>query len=182
MVRAAVTGNTVRDVAWDGPTWTATGLILYGCAGTFTGNTLYDNVASNWGSELSIVGSSPERFLKLTAEGEVESRPIKGTAPRGRHSDEDEAKKRFEIEIATNAELAGNLEGKLLLIHGEIDNNVHPAGTMRLVDALIRANKRFDMLIIPGARHGFGEFCPLKCTDACKGEFAFTDPAFLDAD
>ena len=41
-------------------------------------------------------------------------------------------------------------------MHGEIDNNVHPAGTMRLADALIRANKRFDLLIIPGARHGFG--------------------------
>lgn len=34
--------------------------------------------------------------------------------------------------------------------------NVHPANTMRLVDALIKANKRFDMLIIPGARHGYG--------------------------
>ena len=67
-----------------------------------------------------------------------------------------EKKTRFDIKIATNAELAENLEGKLLLIHGEIDNNVHPAGTMRLVDALIKANKRFDMLIIPGARHGYG--------------------------
>jgi len=63
---------------------------------------------------------------------------------------------KFDIKIATNAELAGNLVGKLLLIHGEIDNNVHPAGTMRLVNALILANKRFDMLIIPGARHSFG--------------------------
>ncbi|HIE70487.1 MAG TPA: S9 family peptidase, partial [Planctomycetes bacterium] len=57
-----------------------------------------------------------------------------------------EKKTRFDIKIATNAELAANLEGKLLLVHGEIDNNVHPAGTMRLVDALIKANKRFDML------------------------------------
>jgi aminodeoxychorismate synthase component I len=44
--------------------------------------------------ELSIVGSSPERFLKLTPEGVAESRPIKGTAPRGRHPDEDEANRR----------------------------------------------------------------------------------------
>jgi len=62
----------------------------------------------------------------------------------------------FTVHVPTNAELAANLEGKLLLVHGEIDNNVHPANTMRLVDALIRANKRFDMLLIPGARHSFG--------------------------
>ncbi len=47
-----------------------------------------------------------------------------------------------------------------MLVHGEIDNNVHPANTMRLVDALIKANKRFDLLIIPGARHGFGAAQP----------------------
>jgi len=68
----------------------------------------------------------------------------------------DDKKKRFDIHIPTNAELAANLKGKLLLVHGEIDNNVHPAGTMRLVSALIKANKRFDLLIIPGARHSFG--------------------------
>lgn len=67
-----------------------------------------------------------------------------------------ETKTKFEIKVATNAELAANLKGKLLLIHGELDNNVHPAGTMRLVDALIKANKRFDMLIIPGVAHGYG--------------------------
>ena len=62
--------------------------------------------------------------------------------------------------MPTNAELAGNLKGALLLVHGEIDNNVHPANTMRLVDALIKANKRFDMLILPGQRHGFGSATP----------------------
>ena len=41
-------------------------------------------------------------------------------------------------------------------MHGDMDNNVHPAGTIRLVDALIKANKRFDFLIFPGARHGYG--------------------------
>lgn len=50
-----------------------------------------------------------------------------------------------------------NLKGKLLLIHGEIDNNVHPANTIRVVNALIKANKRFDMLILPTQRHGFGD-------------------------
>jgi dipeptidyl aminopeptidase/acylaminoacyl peptidase len=67
---------------------------------------------------------------------------------------------RFEIKVPTNAELAANLKGALLLVHGEIDNNVHPANTLRLVDALIKANKRFDMLILPGKRHGFGDYQP----------------------
>ena len=38
-----------------------------------------------------------------------------------------------------------------MLVHGDIDNNVHPGNTIRVVNALIRANKRFDMLILPGA-------------------------------
>ena len=67
---------------------------------------------------------------------------------------------KFEIKVPTNAELAANLKGALLLVHGEIDNNVHPANTMRLVDALIKANKRFDMLILPGKRHGFADAQP----------------------
>jgi dipeptidyl aminopeptidase/acylaminoacyl peptidase len=69
-------------------------------------------------------------------------------------------KTRFEILVPTNAELASNLKGHLLLVHGEVDNNVHPANTMRLVDALIKANKRFDLLVIPGARHGYGTAQP----------------------
>ena len=36
-----------------------------------------------------------------------------------------------------------------MLVHGDIDNNVHPGNTIRVVNALIRANKRFDMLILP---------------------------------
>ncbi|MFO0814431.1 MAG: DPP IV N-terminal domain-containing protein [Gemmatales bacterium] len=73
---------------------------------------------------------------------------------------EDEKKTKFSIAVPTNAELAANLKGALLLVHGEIDNNVHPANTMRLVDALVKANKRFDMLILPGQRHGFGTMQP----------------------
>jgi dipeptidyl aminopeptidase/acylaminoacyl peptidase len=67
---------------------------------------------------------------------------------------------RFEIKVPTNAELAANLKGHLLLVHGDMDNNVHPANTMRLVDALIKANKRFDMLILPGKRHAYGDYQP----------------------
>jgi dipeptidyl aminopeptidase/acylaminoacyl peptidase len=59
--------------------------------------------------------------------------------------------------IATNPQIAKNLKGHLLLIHGDIDNNVHPGNTMRVVDALIRAGKRFDMLMLPQQRHAFGD-------------------------
>lgn len=61
----------------------------------------------------------------------------------------------FSYRISTNQELAGRLKGHLLLVTGDMDNNVHPANTIRVVDALIRANKRFEMLILPGDRHGF---------------------------
>ena len=63
----------------------------------------------------------------------------------------------FVYKIATNPQIAKQLKGNLLLIHGDIDNNVHPGNTLRVVDALIRAGKRFDMLILPQQRHGFGD-------------------------
>ncbi|MCP4573976.1 MAG: prolyl oligopeptidase family serine peptidase [bacterium] len=54
----------------------------------------------------------------------------------------------------SNVTLAPNLTGELLLIVGELDHNVDPASTMQVVDALIKADKDFDMLVIPGAGHG----------------------------
>ena len=54
---------------------------------------------------------------------------------------------------AANKTLAGNLKGKLFLIHGDLDDNVHPANTIALVDALVKANKKFDLLILPDATH-----------------------------
>ena len=63
----------------------------------------------------------------------------------------------FLYSIANNQQIASNLKGRLLLVTGDIDNNVHPANTMRVVNALIRANKRFDMLVLPGQRHSFGD-------------------------
>ncbi len=64
----------------------------------------------------------------------------------------------LEKKITTNIEKAGNLKGRLLLIHGEVDNNVHPANTMRLADELIKKGKRFDMMIFPGKRHAYDEY------------------------
>jgi dipeptidyl aminopeptidase/acylaminoacyl peptidase len=62
----------------------------------------------------------------------------------------------FDYSIEKNSELARNLKGHLLLTTGDIDNNVHPANTFRMADALIKANKRFDFFIFPGQRHGYG--------------------------
>ena len=63
----------------------------------------------------------------------------------------------FVYKIETNPSIAKNLKGHLLLIHGDIDNNVHPGNTIRVVNALIRAGKRFDMLVLPKQRHHFGD-------------------------
>lgn len=52
--------------------------------------------------------------------------------------------------------LAKNLKGKLLLAHGTMDSNVPPNNTLLVVDALIKANKDFELLMIPNAGHGFG--------------------------
>ena len=59
-------------------------------------------------------------------------------------------------EEQSNVTQAHRLEGKLLLIVGELDRNVDPASTMQVVNALIKANKDFEMLVIPGAGHGDG--------------------------
>lgn len=53
-----------------------------------------------------------------------------------------------------NPTLASRLKGHLLLIHGDVDDNVHPVETMRFVDALMTANKNFDMLFVPNMFHG----------------------------
>lgn len=53
-----------------------------------------------------------------------------------------------------NEALVKQMQGHLLLVHGDIDDNVHPVETMRLVDALMSANKSFDMLFVPNMFHG----------------------------
>ena len=62
---------------------------------------------------------------------------------------------KFEYNIEKNSEIAKNLKGHLMLTTGDMDDNVHMANTMRLADALIKANKRFDQFILPGQRHSY---------------------------
>ena len=57
---------------------------------------------------------------------------------------------------SSNVTHAHKLTGKLLLIVGELDTNVDPASTMQVVNALIKADKDFDLLVIPGGGHGVG--------------------------
>lgn len=57
----------------------------------------------------------------------------------------------------SNVTRAARLQGKLLLIFGELDRNVDPASTMQVVNALVQANKDFDLLIMPGTGHGSAE-------------------------
>lgn len=63
----------------------------------------------------------------------------------------------FLYSIEKNQDLVKNLKGHLMLTTGDIDNNVNPANTIRVVNALIKANKRFDFTLFPGQRHAYGE-------------------------
>ncbi|MCF2860033.1 DPP IV N-terminal domain-containing protein [Pseudoalteromonas sp. SMS1] len=56
-------------------------------------------------------------------------------------------------ETQSNLNWAKHLQGKLLLAHGELDTNVHPAATLQLADALMKANKDFDLMIYPNMGH-----------------------------
>jgi dipeptidyl aminopeptidase/acylaminoacyl peptidase len=60
-------------------------------------------------------------------------------------------------EHQANQLYAENLKGKLMLAHGGMDDNVPPYNTYLLVDALNAANKDYDLVIFPNARHGFGK-------------------------
>ncbi|WP_296634468.1 DPP IV N-terminal domain-containing protein [Polaribacter sp.] len=69
---------------------------------------------------------------------------------------DEKGKVSHKYKIDDNQSLAKNLKGHLMLIHGDMDNNVHPAGTIRMANELIKAHKRFKFMIMPGQRHGFG--------------------------
>lgn len=67
---------------------------------------------------------------------------------------------------ASNVDNAHKLRGDLLLVVGELDTNVDPASTYQVADALIRANKMFDLLVLPGQGHtNGGAYGVRKMTD-----------------
>jgi len=57
--------------------------------------------------------------------------------------------------IFTNISIAKNLKGKLFIIHGEIDTNVHPSNSARLANELMKSGKYFDYLVVPGGSHAW---------------------------
>jgi dipeptidyl-peptidase-4 len=107
-----------------------------------------NNIYNQWWGETHNGVTEVEK--KITKKGEVK----------------DSLNKKKEVEITfkgtveKNQDIAKNLKGYLLLVTGDIDNNVHPGNTLRVVDALIKANKRFDFMMLPGQRHAYGNDVP----------------------
>jgi dipeptidyl aminopeptidase/acylaminoacyl peptidase len=73
------------------------------------------------------------------------------------HKDKDG---RSSYDAQANQNRAANLKGHLLLAHGLMDDNVPPSNTLLVVDALVKANKDFDLVVFPNARHGYGVDAP----------------------
>ncbi|HEY2460143.1 MAG TPA: DPP IV N-terminal domain-containing protein [Candidatus Acidoferrum sp.] len=76
---------------------------------------------------------------------------------------------KFIYEIDKNSDLAKNLQGHLMLTTGDMDNNVSMVNTMHLADTLIKANKRFEMLVLPGMRHSYMPINPW--VTVARGDF-----------
>ncbi|MFF8386995.1 S9 family peptidase [Streptomyces kanasensis] len=80
---------------------------------------------------------------------------------------------------SSNVDLADRLAGKLLLVHGELDDQVHPDHTLRLADRLIAADKDFELLLVPGAEHTFIDclsYVRKRCWDFLVRALMDTEP------
>ncbi|MGW5053520.1 prolyl oligopeptidase family serine peptidase [Actinokineospora sp. NPDC004072] len=86
---------------------------------------------------------------------------------------------------SANVDRAGELAGRLLLVHGELDDQVHPDQTLRLADRLIAADKDFELLVVPGAEHAFLDclaYVRKRCWDFLVRELmGRTPPAYRPA-
>ncbi|MBE9488373.1 MAG: S9 family peptidase [Bacteroidetes bacterium] len=78
-----------------------------------------------------------------------------GEKHQGVYEETTDGETKFVFEITKNQDLAKNLKGKLMLVHGVVDDNVHIANTYRVIEALIKANKRFDFVVLPSEDHSF---------------------------
>ena len=107
-----------------------------------------NNIYNQWWGETH--NGVKEVDIKVAMKGEVK----------------DSLNKKKEVEITfkgtveKNQDIAKNLKGYLLLVTGDVDDNVHPGNTLRVADALIKANKRFDFMMLPGQKHAYGNDVP----------------------
>jgi dipeptidyl-peptidase 4 len=92
--------------------------------------------------------NDPSIYFNAWAERYYGIRKVKG----------DDGRERWNSRPDGNIELARCLDGELLMIAGAQDDNVHPAHLFRMADAFIRAGKRFDMFLVPGADHTLGDW------------------------
>ncbi|MDB4198872.1 S9 family peptidase [Polaribacter sp.] len=104
---------------------------FYDVAVSGAGNHDNRNYEADWG----------EKWQGLLIEGTIEGKTDRTT----------------NYDNQANQLLAKDLKGKLLITHGAMDNNVPPSNTMLVVEALIKANKDFDMILYPNKRHGYGD-------------------------
>ena len=104
---------------------------FYDVAVSGSGNHDNRNYEADWG----------EKWQGLLVEGNIEGK-TDGTT---------------NYDNQANQLIAQNLKGKLLITHGSVDDNVPPSNTMLVVEALIKANKDFDMIMFPNKRHGYGD-------------------------
>ena len=122
-------------------------------------NNIYNQNWSEWNHGVKVIAKGDSASGAVRAGGTGAARrggPGANAAARAVVQDSTNADKiTFDIRVPTNDELAGNLKGNLALATGDLDNNVHPGGTIRLVNALVKANKRFDLFIYPGEPHGY---------------------------
>ena len=109
-----------------------------------------NNIYNQWWGETHHGVKEVEKKVKAKKDGEENSDSTKVA----------ETEITFKAKVPANQDLAKNLKGHLLLVHGDIDNNVHPGNSIRVANELIKANKRFDFMLMPGQRHGFGNYRP----------------------
>lgn len=115
-------------------------------------------------TRVGIFGHSGGGMMTVAAMGLYPNFYKAGVASSGNHDNTiynrtwGESYQGFTKPFAKNQSLAKNITGPLLLVAGEADANVNPAHTMRMVDALIQANKDFDLLLLPGQSHTYDGF------------------------
>lgn len=117
---------------------------FYKVAVSGAGNHDNRNYEDDWGEKWHGLLVKYSKEVKDAGQGESLNREVQ------------KAPEETNYDRQANQLLANNLKGKLLIAHGMMDGNVPPTNTLLVVDALIAADKDFDMLVLPNAGHGFG--------------------------